>query len=464
MRTLGLLLACAASLAAQTSPETAAGIRLFEAWLTEQMDYRGLPGVAVGVVHDQRLVWAKGFGLADLDKKTPVTEKTLFRMASNTKMFTAIAVLQLRDEGKLRLDDPVSKHLPWFRVKPSSEDDGPITVEHLITHGSGLPREAASPYWTSFKFPTTAEIRATVPAQAAAYGPDTRWKYSNLAVSLAGMVVEAVSHIPYEEYLRTRILQPLGMAATSLDKDVPGVAVGYGRRMPDRSRQPMAFMDTKGLGPAAGLTSNVEDMARFVSAQFRRGKASGILAFSTLREMHRVRMLENDWASGTGLGFQVNRAGGKVTVGHGGSLAGYKTQTSFRPAEKVGVIVLTNGDDSLPAKIAARAMEWIGEPLAKSAPEPKPRWDESWRRYAGLYRSIWGDLQVVDLVDSLALISPQAEDPKAGMQRLAPAAGGGFRLEGPTGGAAVGESVSFDERSGQVVSMKIGQSISGRVR
>src|SRR5258708_14496468 len=131
----------------QVNPDVAAGIRIFEAWMDEQIAYRGLPGVAVGVVHDQQLVWARGFGNDDVDRKTPLKPDTLFRMASHTKMFTAIAILQLRDAGKLRLDDPVSKYLAWFQIQPASPDDPPITIENLLTHGPGLPRGADNPYW-----------------------------------------------------------------------------------------------------------------------------------------------------------------------------------------------------------------------------------------------------------------------------------------------------------------------------
>ena len=125
-----------------------AGTRLFSAWLENRIAYRGLPGVAVGVVQDQQLVWHKGFGFADVERRVPMTAQTTFRMASHSKMFAAIAVMQLRENGKLRLDDPVAKHLPWFRAKPAGEDDGPITVEQLLSHSSGLQREA-SDHWAS---------------------------------------------------------------------------------------------------------------------------------------------------------------------------------------------------------------------------------------------------------------------------------------------------------------------------
>jgi hypothetical protein len=131
----------------------------------------------------------------------------------------------------------------------------------------------------------------------------------------------------------------------------------------------------------------------------------------------------------------------------------------------VGVIVLTNGDDAGPQRIADRAMQLIGQPLAGVAsPASPPQWDPSWRRFAGLYRSMWGDEQVVDLKDSLVLINPEADDPQASMMKLIPAGGGAFKLDGPTGGAAIGEQVKFTEGpDGKVRGMIIGLSPSERV-
>jgi D-alanyl-D-alanine carboxypeptidase len=453
-------------------PDVAAGIRMFEAWLNEQMAYRGLPGVAVGVVHDQDLVWKHGFGFANVEDKKPIGPASLFRMASNTKMFTSIAILQLRDAGKLHLDDPVSKYLPWFKMKPAAPDDPAVTIENLLTHGSGLPREAAAPYWVTFEFPTREQVQKTIAGQTAAYSPDVRFKYSNLALSLAGYIVEEVSGERYADYIARHILQPLGMTSSSIDRKpepLDRLAIGYGRRMPDGSRKQMPWTDCKGVGPAAGLTSSVEDMARFVSLQFRTGPAAGaqILKGSTLREMHRIRFLENSWTRGNGLGFAVWRYKDKTYVGHGGSLAGYKTQTMMQLDDKIGVVVLTNGDDAGPQGIANRAMEMIGQPLAKAAAphQPKPDWDPAWRKYEGLYRSMWGDEQIIETKDALALIDPQSDDPQASMMKLKPLGSGRFLLDGPTGGSAIGEEVTFTEAAdGTVQRMTVGYQTSDRVK
>lgn len=197
-------------------PGVAGSLRLLEGWIQAHMAYRGLPGLSIGIVHDQKLVWSRGFGHADVVSKTPATAETLYRIASNTKTFTATAILQLRDRGKLRLDDPVSNYLPWFKVRSSFPDAPVITIRQLITHTSGLPRESAGPYWIDFEFPTRTQMIAALPSQEAPLAPETRLKYSNLAFALAGEIVASVSAEPYDQYVRKHILEPLGMASTAV--------------------------------------------------------------------------------------------------------------------------------------------------------------------------------------------------------------------------------------------------------
>lgn len=475
MRTLNLVPAvmiCTAMLLAQSQtkppgehPDVAAAIRLYESWVNEQMTYRGLPGIAVGVVHDQQVVWSRGFGFADVAAKTPVTTSTIFRMASHTKMFTAIAILQLRDAGKLRLDDPVSKHLPWFRIKPAMEDDPPVTIEQLLTHNSGLPREAKSPYWATFEFPTEEQIRQTVNSQQAVFPPQTIWKYSNLAFSLAGLVVEAVSGETYAGYVEQHVLKPLGMTSSSIEvpsERMSRLAKGYGRRMPDGTRKMMPFSDTRGLGPAAGLSSTLNDMLKYACLQYRTDKTGGsqILSGATLREMHRPRVLRPKWAGAWGLGFSVQRQEDKIMVGHGGSLAGYKTHTLVNLDDKIGVVVLSNGDDTRPEQFAQRAMKIIGDTVAKAAkpPEKEKIWDPKWSKFAGLYRTIWGDTAIVEMNRELVMIAPLDDDPQEGLLRLVPQGGGLFKLEGPAGYGPAGEPVRFEEDSqGRVTRMYISE-------
>jgi CubicO group peptidase (beta-lactamase class C family) len=447
------------------NPEVLAAERLFSAWMEGQRAYRGLPGVVVGVVADQQLVWAQGFGYADVESKLPMTPDVKFRMASHSKLFTATSIMQLRERDKVRLDDRVEQHLPWFRVTPSGNDDGPITIEQLLTHASGLPREAGD-HWTTNEFPTADRLRALMPAREAPYPPQTRWKYSNLAYTVAGMVVESASGERWADYVQRHIFDPLGMTSSSVDKDVPGLAKGYGRRMPDGSRERFPFVDARGMAAATGITSNVPDMARFVSAQFRRGPMGGaqILSTASMREMHRVRSLENTWTSGNAIGFAVSRVGDKTYVGHGGGYPGYTTQTLIDLDARVGVIVLTNSGDSDPNAIALQLMKSVGEAVGKaSAAKPTlVAWDPQWARFAGLYRARGGDSQVVLLNDRLVMMTPNAttlDNPGT----LEPLGGGRFRLGARTGGGAVGEVVRFTEANGRVTRMYVGDGYSERV-
>jgi D-alanyl-D-alanine carboxypeptidase len=449
-----------------TDPEVQGAQRLFSAWLEDQMLERGLPGVAVGVVADQQLVWAAGFGFADSAARVPMTPRTKFRMASHSKLFTATAVMQLREQGKLRLDDPVSKYLPWFTVIPADGDDPPITIEELLTHSSGLPREAGA-HWTTFDFPTTEQLRELMPARVAPFAPEVRWKYSNLAYSVAGMVVEAVSGQKWADYVHREIFQPLGMNESSVDKNVSGLSVGYGRRMPDGTRAINPFIDAHGMAAATGVTSTVDDMAKFVSAQFRNGPRGGaqILSSGSLREMHRVRVLENNWTQGNAIGFAVRKAGDKVYVSHGGSYPGYQTNTMLWPDGKVGVIVLTNADDANPAALATELMNTVGQAVAKAAAKPPaaPTWDPSWSRFAGLYRGRGGDSRVVELNRRLVIVSSNSANLDNPV-RLEPIGNGQFRYVAPVGGGPVGEIVRFVEENGHVTRMITGDSYVERVQ
>jgi D-alanyl-D-alanine carboxypeptidase len=447
-------------------PDVMGAERLFSAWIEAQIAYRGLPGVAVGVVSNQELVWSKGFGFADIKSKTPMSATTKFRMASNSKLFTAIAIMQLREEGKLGLDDPVVKYLPWFKPKPAGEDDGPITIEQLLSHSSGLQREAGD-HWVSYQFPTEDELQRLFAGRQAAFPPSVRWKYSNLAYSIAGMVVEKVSGEKWADYVQQNIFNPLGMNDSSVDKIVTGLAVPYGRRMPDGTREVLPFVDSHGMAAATGLTSNVEDMAKFMSAQFRRGSRGGaqIVSSGSWRELLRVRSVEENWNSGTALGFDVSRIKDRTYIGHGGGYPGNTTQTLIQLDDKVGVIVLTNTNDSNPSDIAHQLMGTVGQAVAKAA-ATKPAeipWDPSWERFAGLYRGRGGDQQVVLLNKKLVIITPNAPS-LDNRVTLEPLGGGQFRFVSPSGGGVVGEVVRFVEQSGRPMRMYEGDSWIDRVK
>lgn len=454
-------------------PNVSSNIDLLSAWIEVQMTYRNQPALSIAVIYDQEVVWAQGFGFADVSGQKPATPQTIYRIASITKLFTATAVLQLRDAGKLQLDDPLRRYLPWFDIQNRFAEAPPITLRHLLTHTAGLPRESAFPYWTDNQFPSREALRAKLPEQTAALPAETRWKYSNLGLSLAGEVVTAVSGQPYPDYVQSHILQPLGMADTfvaTIDPAHPQLAVGYGRRKPDNSRALSPFTDSQGLTPAANIATTVLDLAQFAMLQFRDEPAGGrqILRGSTLREMQRIHWLHDDWKTGWGLGFRIMRLAGKTYIGHGGSVLGYRTLLRLCPEDKTAVIVFTNSDDGNPDMYVDKATAWLLPALVKAAKpqEAASTIDPSWEIYVGKYQDLWSDEQILIHEGRLILIDPTLLDPMEAPTILIPVAGQPhtFRMENENGFAAPAELAVFElDGGGSVVRLKVGENYAVRV-
>jgi CubicO group peptidase (beta-lactamase class C family) len=442
----------------------ASSLDLLSAWIEAQMAYGGVPGLSIGIVHDQALLWARGFGLASLESGRPATPETVYRIASITKLFTSTAILQLRDAGRLRLDDAVVDHLPWFAIKQAHQEAPTISIRHLLTHTAGLPREAGFPYWTDGSFPTREELRERVSMQETVFPTETEWKYSNLGLTLAGEIVAAASGLPWERYVSERILAPLGMQRTWVSTppaDHSDLATGYTRRLPSGGRSPAPFTDGRALAPAANMATSVSDLARFAALQFGDGRVGGIqiLRASTLREMHRVHWLEPEWTAGWGLGFRVTRENGKTFVGHSGRLRGYRTMLHLSPADRIGAIVMINADDGNPPLFAEKVFRWVvAEILRVVAPPARVAPEASWRRYVGKYRSPWADTQVLVVDGRLALVDPSQPDPLQAATHLHPVGEHTFRMSSSDGYSSRGELVVFEmDEEGRVARVKLGE-------
>ncbi|HEX5014300.1 MAG TPA: serine hydrolase domain-containing protein, partial [Candidatus Limnocylindrales bacterium] len=313
-----------------------------------------LPGLAVGVVRDGRLAWSSGLGFADRAAARPVTTHTLFRVASITKSFTATAVLQLRDEGRLRLDDPLVAHVP--EVHAIADPFGPIeevTLRRLLTHTSGLQGDVTPSEPWEWRMFSEDETLASLPRTAILAPPDTGWRYSNLGYSLLGIAVSRVAGEPFATYVQRCILDPAGLGSTTYHPSgdlAVRAAIGYGPRRYDDDVAPSKEFDSATLYADGGLWSTVEDLARWLAIQFqcgdddRRGDGDRVLGGRTLREMHRPTMIgDAGWTYGQGIGWGAWRIGDDIWNGHTGSLDGFRAHVLFRPTDKLGVIALANG-------------------------------------------------------------------------------------------------------------------------
>ena len=413
----------------QQDPRVAAALEVARVWLEAERAYDRIPGVSAAIVYDQQLLWVGGYGYADLTKQVPATGSTIYSICSISKLFTSIAVMQLRDAGKVRLDDAVGKHLPWFRIKQTSPDAGDITIEGLLTHASGLPRESDYPYWTGpdFVFPTREQVIDRVSSQETLYPPETYFQYSNLGLTLAGEVVAAASNDPYPDYVKRNILQPLGLQSTApeLPEAERGkrLATGYSGLDREGRRQPLPYFAARGITPAAGFSSTAEDLARFASWQFRLLAKGGsdVLKAPTLREMHRVHFIDPDFETTYGLGFSVWRSDGKTFVGHGGTCPGYRTHILMRPEDKVATVFMANALGVNSQQYAQRLYDLVAPAISKAAKEPAKGKapDPELSKYVGTYDTTFGgEIAVVIWEDGLATLSLPTTDPVRGLMKL----------------------------------------------
>jgi CubicO group peptidase (beta-lactamase class C family) len=435
-------------------PRVRDALGLLAVWAEAQAAYQQIPGISLAVVHDQELVWSAGFGLANRESRVPATATTIYSICSISKLFTSVALMQLRDAGKVRLDDSVARFLPWFAIPDTFPDPAPITLEGLLTHASGVPRESDFPYWSApdFRFPTHDELVRRLADQQQLYPPETYFQYSNLGLALAGEIVAAVSGEPYVQYEKAHVISSLGLANTTAE--IPTalhgtrMAVGYSSRTRSGTRDRLPVFDGGAIDPAMGFASTVEDLGAFASWQFRvlyRG-AHEVLARNTLREMQRVHWVDPDWKTTWGLGFAVSRDKDKTFVGHGGSCPGYRSNLLIQPGERVAVVFAANASGVDAGQFTRRGYEVVA-PAFKAAADtasraPVTSVDVS--PYVGAYSEMpWGgEVAAIPWKGSLALLSLPTDDPMGDLVELKYVAGNSFRRIRDD--QTLGEEIRFD--------------------
>jgi len=453
---------CSDSVPAQNKakPDYSQAFRLIDIWLEAQHDYDHLPGISAAIVEDQDVIWAKGYGMADLEKKVSTAPSTIYSICSISKLFTAVAIMQLRDAGKLRLDDRIKDVLPWYNLQQQWEDSGPMTIRSLLTHSSGLPRESDYPYWTGpdFPFPTQEQVKAKLSSQKTLYPASTYFQYSNLGLTLLGEVVAQVSGVPFDQYIQENILKPLQMADTRTKMPESlwrgKLSTGYSALKRDGTRDMLKLFQARGIAPAAGFSSTVLDLARFASWQFRLLEKGGeeILKASTLREMHRVHWVDPDWETTWGLGFHVYEVDGKTMVGHGGSCPGYRSTLDINPHKKQAFIVMINAQGVNPGKYA-RGMRGILK-KAEGKEIEKIEKGVDLGDYAGYYdeQPWWGESAVIPWQGKLAVLGLPSDNPAQGLTLLKHIKGDTFRRMRKD--ETLGEEVVFErDETGKVVRM-----------
>ena len=362
-----LLAACASPV---PRPETVhrgdyGAVRAYIAALARQeMRKADVTGLSVALVDDQNLVWADGFGFADRARDVPAGADTVYRVGSITKLFTAAAVMQLAEQGKLAIDRPIEAVIPGFSMKSRFENARPVTPRLLMSHHAGLPTDILKGF--SEPHPRSlAELTRQLQDEYLAFPPGTLWSYSNVGYSLLGRAVEMAAGVPYDVHIGGALLKPLGLTNASITARAPEgpmAAKGY------RNGKEAADLVLRDIS-AGGLNASVRDMSRFLSMIFADGRANGrsVLRPETVREMLRPQNADVplDLNFRVGLGWmlsglgEIEFSGAGPVAHHAGGTALFHSQVIVLPAHKLGVVVLSNSASSRKVvnKIATEALK-----------------------------------------------------------------------------------------------------------
>ncbi|HEV2864689.1 MAG TPA: serine hydrolase [Pyrinomonadaceae bacterium] len=336
-----------------------------------------VPGFAVAVVKDDKVVFAKGYGVRELGKPEAVDKDTLFAIASNTKAFTSAALATLVDEGKLKWDDPVTKYLPYFQLYDAYATRE-MTVRDLVSHRSGLATFGGDLLWFETTYPRE-EIIRRVRHLRPAYSFRSRYGYQNIMFLAAGEIVPAVTGKSWDDYVREKFFAPLRMTRTTTSHkqllQTPNIATPH-NELRGKLRV-IHYDDVDNAGGAAAISSSVADMAQWLRLQLGRGAYEGRAIFSPRqsREMWTPHTVVGGVSEAAerfnptahfnlyGLGWFLGDYHGRKVVSHGGGLDGMISRVALMPEESLGLVVLTNSETPLSSVISNKIFDtFLGVP------------------------------------------------------------------------------------------------------
>lgn len=387
--------------------------KLADNWVPMKIQYDHTPGAVVCIAVEGKPKYTKAFGLANVENNIATKADSLFRVASMSKMFTAVAIMHLQEAGQLRIDDKVVQYLPWFKGKSKQTDLANVTIRQLLSHNSGIFRDGVEFQWWDDKFPQS--LTKTISNNSIVFENATTFKYSNHGFAVLGAIIEKLSGTTYIEYVTKNVIGPLGLKNTypDLPDELPkNLATGYERRMPGKDeRKPEPNIKTFAYASATGFVSTAKDVAAFLASLHLDAKKS-ILSRESKKEMMRIHgTVEDDEMYG--LGLALDKIDGHNTYGHSGGFAGYITNALSGAENNIQVIVLTNTISGTAWNISRGLFKAIYK--LQDMKGAKYKADDP---YSGAYRCRWGDPVVVAVGDDLIEFGAPANDPAEAWDKL----------------------------------------------
>lgn len=420
-------------------------------WLTTVYEQKNnIPGFVAAVAKDGKILLLDAWGYADLENKQKMTTDHIFRIASHSKTFTATAIMQLQEQGKLRIDDPVVDYLEWLK-KHKDKRFLKVTIRQLLCHGAGIIRNGLNQdYWSlDAPFPDEQRLKKDVLEAELVLETNIKMKYSNYGYSLLGMVVESASGQPYNQYVTDHIIRPLGLKNTypEISRDIMGrLVTGYSRLDKDKKRLPIKQINTNAMSAATGFCSTAEDLCRYFTAHMV-GSAK-LLDDESKKEMQRTHWrVENvEDRIEYGLGLEFDYINGRKLIGHGGGFPGHITKSIFDPEEKYVIVVLTNALQSGAGRIALNIVRAIDYGLKNDEPIK-----ENLLKYAGRYEGLWYGIDILPVGEKLISLGTDSWEPFEYLEELELVSKDKFKIVKTDSFSSEGETVEFKlDSSGKV--------------
>jgi CubicO group peptidase (beta-lactamase class C family) len=364
----------------------------FDGFIANQMQAHNIVGITLSVVQDGEVILLKGYGYADLDKKTPVDPaKTVFRPGSTAKLFTWTAVMQLAEQGKLDLDADINSYLDFeipaqlYRAGRATEPE-PVTLRHLLTHTPGFEDRGSGLFVLNAEEMLTLEdyLKNSIPARV--FPPGEVMAYSNYGAALTGYIVELVSGMPFAEYVEKNIFDPLSMNNSTFQQPLPqhmapNMAEAY--KFFNGQYYKGSFEYISAL-PAGSMSSTADDMTRFMIAHLQKGRygENRILGEAAAREMHSRQFTHHPAQDGMALGFIEQTINGRRLINHGGNTFLFATGCWLLPEENMGIFISYNGGTGIEREALIKAFMDRYYPAKGSLTELKPSQDSMVRTAA----------------------------------------------------------------------------------
>lgn len=323
---------------AALAAETASIEAKIDAYLAEKVRAAGIPGLAVAVVHDGSVIFSRAYGVRKLGKGERLTPDHIFHFASVSKPFVATAIVQLVEKGKLKLDDPVVKHLPYFRL--ADERYSEITIRQMLNHTAGMP-DVEDYEWDKPQHDKGAAERyvRSLSSEKLLWAPGSDWQYSNMAFDVLGDLIAKVSGLSFEEYMRINILEPIGMVNSSFMYPEIDKKLRTTGHIGDPARVSAVYPYNRRHAPSSTLNSSVAEMTRWMLVNLNWGELDG-------RRILRDESYDLLWSATTdheiGLGWFIYEESGVWEVAHSGSDLGFRSYIMLSPDDGVGIVMASN--------------------------------------------------------------------------------------------------------------------------